>query len=164
MENSHVAELLDDALTLFERPRGTVEAGLNVDEAALLQLRKACRLIEAATFLRDYDGYYTVIVETSFAALERTIQFYLLDRELLHEDEYVNHADVYRRGRRAGLYDREFAGKLEMLWRNNRSETYYREGIATEERSERLLALAEQLHDHVLQLAGREHECICIEV
>lgn len=126
-----------------------------------LQLRKACRLLDAATFLQEEDGYYTVIVETSFAAVERTIQFYLLDTDLLHEDEYVDHEEVYRRGKRAGLYDQEFAGKLDTLWRNNRSDTYYREGIATEERAQKMLELAEEIHRYVLQIAGQRHECIC---
>lgn len=162
MENSVIERLLDEAQTLFERPGENFEEGLDVDDPGLLQLRKACRLIDAASFLQEQDGYYTVIVEASFAAIERTIQFYLLDADLLHEDEYVDHEEVYRRGRRAGLYDEEFAGKLDNLWRNNRSDTYYREGIATEERSEKMLELAEEIHEYVLQLAGQSHECICV--
>lgn len=161
MENSNIENLLDEAQTLFKRPGENFEEGLDVDDATLLQLRKACRLIDAATFLQKLDGYYTVIVEASFAAIERTIQFYLLDNELLHEDEYVDHAEVYARGRQAGLYEQEFAGKLDTLWRNNRSDTYYREGVATEKRAEKMLDLAEEIHSHVLQLAGQKHECIC---
>lgn len=161
MENSHIEGLLDEAQTLFERPGANFEAGLDVDDPALLQLRKACRLIDAASFLQERDGYYTVIVEASFAAIERTVQFYLLDTDLLHEDEYVDHEEVYRRGKEAGLYDEEFAGKLDNLWRNNRSDTYYREGIATEKRARKMLELAEAVHRHVLYLAGQRHECIC---
>lgn len=161
MENSDAEQLLDEAQSLFEQPGRQFEDGLNVDDTALLQLRKACRLIDAASFLQEQDGYYTVIVESSFAAIERTIQFYLLDTDLLHEDEYVNHETVYERGSQAGIYDAEFAGKLDTLWRNNRSDTYYREGIATEERAGKMLELADAVHSHVLQLAGRRHECIC---
>lgn len=161
MENSRIEELLDEARTLFERRGERFEEGLDVDGSSSLQLRKACRLIDAAKFLQESDGYYTVVVETSFAAIERTVQFYLLEQGLLHEDEYASHEDVYGRGTQAGLYDEEFAGKLETLWRNNRSDTYYREGIATERRAEKMLELAESIHRHVLQLAGRRHECIC---
>jgi len=161
MDDSDIEELLDEAQTLFERPGIAFEDGLDVDDSTLLQLRKACRLIDAAQFLREQDGYYTVIIETAFAAIERTIQFYLLDTGLLHEDEYVNHENVYRMGEDAGLYGREFAGKLTNLWRNNRSETYYREGIATEARAEKMIELAEAVHSHVLHLAGQSHECIC---
>lgn len=161
MDDSNIEALLDEAQSLFERPGDQFEDGLDVDDPALLQFRKACRLLDAAGFLQERDGYYTVIVETSFAAIERTLQFYLLDTGLLHEDEYVDHEEVYRRGREAGLYDQEFAGKLTNLWRNNRSDTYYREGIATEKRAAAMLQLAEEIHRHVLQLAGKSHECIC---
>lgn len=162
MEDSDIADVLDDVQTLFERPGDNFEKGLDVDVPTRLQLRKACRLINAAQFLQEEDGYYTVVVEASFAAIERTIQFYLLDTGLLHEDEYIDHENVYKRGVNAGLYDHEFAGKLTNLWRNNRSDTYYREGIATEARAEKMLELAEAIHRHVLQLAGEGHECICI--
>jgi hypothetical protein len=161
MDNSDIEDLLDEATTLFERPGNQFEEGLDVDDPTLLQLKKACRMIDAAQFLQQEDGYYTVVIETSFAAIERTIQFYLLDTGLLHEDEYINHENVYQKGEDAGLYTEEFAGKLTNLWRNNRSDTYYREGIATEERAKMMLELAEAVHIHVLQLAGDSHECIC---
>ena len=161
MDNSDIEELLDEARTLFEGSGTNFEEGLDVDDPALLQLRKACRLIDAAQFLGQENGYYTVIIEASFAGIERSIQFYLLDTELLHEDEYVDHEEVYQRGEDAGLYRREFADKLTNLWRNNRSDTYYREGIGTEDRAQRMLELATAVHSHILQLAGESHECIC---
>jgi len=161
MDNSDIEDLLDKAQTLFERSGTDFEEGLDVDDPTLLQLRKACRLIDAAQFLEQENGYYTVIIEASFAAIERSIQFYLLDTGLLHKDEYVNHEEVYQRGEDAGLYSGEFAGKLTNLWRNNRSDTYYREGVATEDRAEKMVELAEAIHSHILQLAGTSHECIC---
>jgi len=161
VENSSIEDTLDEATDLFERPGRTVEDGLDVDDPALLQLRKACRPIDAATFLSEQNGYYTVVIEASFAAIERTIQCYLLQQDLLHEDEYVDHEQVYERGVQAGLYNQEFAGKLDHLWRNNRSDTYYREGVATERRAEKMLELAEEIHTHVLQLGSRQHECVC---
>lgn len=161
MEDSNIENLLDEAQDLFNRSGHRFEDGLKVDDPALLQLRKACRLLEAARFLQEKDGYYTVTVETSFAAIERTIQFYLLETGLLHEDEFVNHETVYQDGIKAGLYNQEFADKLAHLWRNNRSRTYYREGIATQDRAEKMLELAEAIHSHITQLAGQSHGCIC---
>ena len=70
MENSEIEAVLDEAQSLFERPGTNFEEGLDVDDSALLQLRKACRLIDTATFLQERDGYYTVIIESSFAAIE----------------------------------------------------------------------------------------------
>lgn len=88
-------------------------------------------------------------------------EIYLLDTGLLTRDEYVTHETVYQRGVKAGLYSEEFAGKLENLWRNNRLDTYYREGIATESRAQNMLELAQQIHSHILQLTNQSHECIC---
>lgn len=126
-----------------------------------MQLRKACRLIDAASSLEATNGHYTIVIEAAFAAIERTIQFYLLETGLLDRDEYVDHRTVYDRGFEAGLYDESFREKLFALWRNNRSDTYYREGVGTEDRAHTMLALAEAVHAHVLQLAGKRHECIC---
>lgn len=161
MESSTVENFLDEARTLFDERPEHVEAGLAVDSAELLQLRKACRLLEAANTLIAENGYHTVVIEASFGAIERTLQFYLLEEEFLHPEEYVDHQTVYDRSHEAGLYDREFKEKLVGLWRNNRSRSYYREGVGSEKRAEKMLELAEAIHSHVLQLAGRSHECIC---
>ena len=127
----------------------------------MLQLRKACRLLEAGKHLKAENGYYTVIIETSFAAIERTLKFYLIYHDFLDPEEYVDHKEVYDRSSEAGLYNPEFKEKLVSLWRNNRPRSYYREGVGSNERADQMLELAEQIHEHVLQLAGESHECIC---
>jgi hypothetical protein len=161
MDNSRTEELLDEVLELFEHHGGDIEDGLDTDDIELLQLRKACRLLDAAASLEADNGYYTIVIEAAFAAIERTIQFYLLQTGLLHEDEYIMHDTVYERGFDAGLYSEVFKEKLTGLWRNNRSETYYREGVGTAKRAHTMLKLARSIHHHVLQLAGEHHECIC---
>lgn len=161
MQNSRIDDLLDEADTLFERPGKDVEEGLDVDDPALLQLRKACRLLTAAEFLENHNGYYTVVIEASFSVVERSIQFYLLHRDFLAPEEYVDHTAVYRRGEKAGLYDAEIRDRLLALWRNNRSENYYREGVGTANRAAIMLELAQEIHRHILQLAGSRHECLC---
>jgi hypothetical protein len=161
MQESRIDDLIDDAERLFERPSETIEEGLDVDDPALLQVRKACRLLTAAKFLVEHNGYYTVVIEASFAAIERSIQYYLLEKDFLTPEEYVDHTLVYRRGEEAGLYDAEIRDRLAALWRNNRSKTYYREGVGTADRATIMLDLAQALHQHVLQLAGSRHECLC---
>ncbi|MFB6197368.1 MAG: hypothetical protein ABEI52_03730, partial [Halobacteriaceae archaeon] len=151
----------DEALETFRHAPETPEEGLDVDDPTILQLRKACRLLEAAEFLEAENGYYTVVIETSFSVIERTLQFYLLDTGLLHDDDYVSHEQVYDLGEQAGLYNQDIRDKLLGLWRNNRSRTYYREGIGSQQSATHMTTLARQLHDHVLQLAGSSHECIC---
>lgn len=56
------------------------EDGLDPDanETAVIQLRKACRLLDACRLLREHDGYHTSVIEMSFAAIERTLEFYAL--------------------------------------------------------------------------------------
>jgi hypothetical protein len=143
-----------------EKP-GEVETGLDVESPELLQLRKACRLLETAHHLKTENWYYTVIIETSFATIERTFQFYLINYNFLDPEEYIDHREVYRRSGEAGLYSPEFKEKLVSLWKNNRSRSYYREGVGSRQRAEKMLQLAEAIHIHVLQLAGETHECIC---
>jgi hypothetical protein len=161
MENSSIEDKLDEIQDLFDGRPTNVESGLNVDEPEMLQLRKACRLLKAAEHLREKNGYYTVVIETSFAAIERTLQFYLLENGFLEPEEYVDHREVYERAHEAGLYNQRFKQKLIALWRDNRSRSYYREGVGSQKRAEQMAQLAEEIHSHVLQLAGQRHNCIC---
>ena len=161
MDDSHIEGNLDKAQQLFDQDPDGVENGLEVSSAELLQLRKACRLLEAARHPKSENGYYTVVIEASFAVIERTLQFYLLKNDFLHPDEYVDHREVYERSSEAGLYSNNFKEKLVALWRNNRSRSYYREGVGSRDRAHQMLELPEKIHDHVLQLAGESHECIC---
>lgn len=77
----------------------------------------------------EEDGYYTLVIESSFSVIERTIQFDLLEEEIHEVDDYVTHESVYEVGQRTGLYDADFGDRLLELWRNNRSRTNYREGL-----------------------------------
>lgn len=51
MENSDVADALEAAERSFERTPDNVETGLDVDDAELVQLRRACRLLAASRLL-----------------------------------------------------------------------------------------------------------------
>ena len=66
----------EDALS-GQLGRPDYEEGLDPDEhdADVIQLRKACRLLDACRLLRDHDGYHTSVIEMSFAAIERTFEF-----------------------------------------------------------------------------------------
>jgi len=161
MDDSDIEEHLDSVLELFNGRPQSVETGLDVEASEMVQLRKACRLLEAGRRLNDEDGFYTLVIEASFAAIERTLQFYLIERGVMSAEEFVGHEEVYERGVSAGLYGEGFKEKMAALWRNNRSRSYYREGVGTDERATEMLELAAQIHDHVLQLAGRSHECVC---
>lgn len=51
MENNSVVTALEAAERSFEREPETIEEGLDVDDAELVQLRRACRLLAAASYL-----------------------------------------------------------------------------------------------------------------
>jgi len=118
-------------------------------------------MLEAVQSLQAQNGYYTVIIEASFASIERSIQFYLREKDYIREDDFVDHRNVYDLGENAALYSTDFKQKLVQLWENNRSRTYYREGVGTDKSARLMVDLAEQIHRHILQLAGESHECIC---
>lgn len=62
MSSTRIEQLLDDAQAAFDRQPTDIETGLDVSDPALLQLRKACRLLAGAEALRE-RGYYTLVIE-----------------------------------------------------------------------------------------------------
>lgn len=159
MTSKEFEAALADAEDAFQRTPENPEVGLeHVSDSVALQLRKACRLLDAAAFLLDRNGHYTVIIESSFVAIERTIQFYIEEKG--HDVAGQRHTEVYEVGVRAGLFSRDIADRLEELWIENRSESYYRTGVAGEYRARTIHALAVGLHDEVIRLT-RSRDCIC---
>lgn len=99
--------------------------GLAVDDQALVQLRKACRLLEAARTLRRQNGYYTVVIEASFVAIEGSIQAFLLARGYTRPDDLRHgHTRVYNRAGEVNLCSEDLAARLTQLWEQNRADVY----------------------------------------
>lgn len=161
MKNNDVIEALDAAERSFQRSPERIEEGLDVDDAALVQLRRACRLLAAATRLRD-DDYYTVVIESSFVAIERTIQFRLIHDGAMDGSEVISsHRRLYERGADIGLYDEAFCDRFAELWNRNRTKTYYRLGIATRAQADATFDLATAIHHHLVEGSDAAHECLC---
>lgn len=147
--------------TAFRHGDQDAEAGLDVSDAGLVQLRKACRSISGADQLLA-DGYYTLAIEAGFTSIEKTFLFWLIKDG--HQDPAVppqSHTTAINRSADVGFIDPEVANRLETLWRDNRSQTYYQHGLATRERAETILTLATEIHSRVIHLAGQNHDCIC---
>lgn len=156
-----LAAELDAAEWAFEEGGQTREAGLDVDDAGLVQLRKACRSLAGADRLRD-AGYYTLVIEAAFTSIEKTLLFWLIQER--HHDPSrppQSHTTATHRSVDTGLIDEEVGSRLVDLWDANRARTYYQDAIATEPRAEALFQLATRLHEHALRLAGVPHECVC---
>lgn len=161
MESNELESLMGSAEQVFEREARNVEDHLDVSSAALLQLRKACRLLQAAERLHE-KGYYTLGIEAAFVSIERTIEFRLLEQEVFESDTLPqNHTDVYESGANLGLYSEAFQMRLVDLWKDYRSKTYYRNGLASAKRADCMTELARELHRHVLGFPQQGHECVC---
>jgi len=161
MDSSYVEDSLEDAQQAFERTATQKESGLDIDDDALLQLRKACRLVDAARYVRTQNGYYTVVIESTFVAIERSIHFYLLYATGMDSTEFVTHADIYKRGAEANLYSQSFGDRLREVWRENRSKTYYRQAVGDQTQADAMLQLATDIHRYIVEHVSVSHECIC---
>lgn len=161
MSSRRIEALVDEAQAAFDRPPEDLEPGLNVQDAAILQLRKACRLLAGAQKHLD-AGYYTLVIEASFATIERTVEFRLLERGRAEpRDLPGTHAGVYREAAAAGMFSESVATALGDLWRDHRAKTYYQDGLASRARAAAMLELAREVHDFTVGHASQGHECIC---
>lgn len=161
MSSTRIAELIAETKAAFDRPPTDIEAGLDTDSASLVQLRKACRLLSGADMLRE-QSHYTLVIEASFGAIERTIEFRLLERGAVQPDDLPGtHSGVYRDAAALGIFDESVASELAALWREYRAKTYYQDGLATADRADRMSALAHEIHAFVVGRSSQGHACLC---
>lgn len=160
MSGSRIDTLIDETQAAFDRRPAEVEDGLDTAEADVLQLRKSCRLLAGAELLLD-RGLFTIVVESSFVAIERVIEFRLLEGGIEPRDLPGTHPGVYRQAARRGILSEEAATELRDLWRDHRAKTYYQDGLATKLRAEKLFELATEIHDFVVNQSSKKYECIC---
>ncbi|SFR98128.1 hypothetical protein SAMN05216559_1977 [Halomicrobium zhouii] len=161
MSSTRIEQYIDDVQAAFDRRPAQIESGLDVDDASLLQLRKACRLLAGAASLRD-EGYYTLVIEASFVAIERTVEFRLLERGTMEPADLPGtHPGVYREAASIGIFAESTAEDLADLWREHRAKTYYQDGLAAADRAEKMYALATEVHAFIVGRSTRGHECFC---
>lgn len=161
LELDDVEPLLTEAEEAFRRSGQRREEGLDVSDAGLVQLRKACRSLSGAEQLLS-DGYYTIAIEASFTSIEKTLLFWLI-HEGYHDpaNPPQSHTTAIERSAEVGYLGDEVASRLVDLWVTNRVQTYYQNGLATHERAEALLELASEIHAYIVDLVGIRHECVC---
>lgn len=131
------------------------------NQPPVIQFRKACRLLDACRTLREYDGYHTSVIEMSFAAIERTLEFYALSVSNDSIDNFQNHTRAYDRAAALGVCSEHTARRLKTLYTDNRSAAYYRDTVATTEQAEMMFILAVTIHDHVKNFSQQPYECRC---
>ena len=161
MSSTRIEQLIDNVQAAFDRRPAEIESGLEVEDAALLQLRKGCRLLAGAEALRE-EGYYTLVIEASFVAIERTVEFRLLERGSMQPvDLPGTHPGVYREAAAVGIFSESTSEDLADLWRNHRAKTYYQDGLAAADRAEHLYTLATEVHTFIVGRSSQSHECLC---
>ena len=163
MSSTRIERYIGAAQEAFDRRPTEVEPGLAVGDVALLQLRKACRLLAGAETLREAN-YYTLVIEASFVAIERTVEFRLLERGTMQPDDLPgSHPGIYREAAGAGVVAESTAADLADLWREHRAKTYYQDGLASADRAEAMYALASEIHTYIVGRSRQGHECLCDE-
>lgn len=161
MSSTRIEQLIHDVQVAFDRPPTVIEPGLDVDDAARLQLRKACRLLAGANSLRN-EAYHTLVIEASFVAIERTVEFRLLERGTMQPDDLPGtHPGVYREAAAVGIFSETIAENLADLWRDHRAKTYYQDGLAAADRAAAMYALGSEVHAFVVGRSPQGHECLC---
>lgn len=161
MSSTTIESLVDEVQQAFDEPPEHIETGLDVDDAALLQLRKACRLLTGSERLLE-AGYYTLVIEASFATIERSIEFRLLDRgEMDPRNLPGSHMSIYGEAADIGMFSERVANDLADLWSDHRAKTYYQDGLAAATRARRLHDLATEVHLFIVGQSSRGYECLC---
>ena len=156
-----VTAALSTAQESFRRHQGELEETLDPANAETTQLRKGCRMLEACRTLRLNDGYHTSVIEMSFGAIERTLQFYVLVESNDTIGDFQTHRYAFDRAAELGLFSRSLCDDLIELRRQNRSAAYYRNTVATDEQAEAMFGLAVEIHDFVTRHLRRSEECGC---
>jgi hypothetical protein len=147
-----------------------LEPGFSIDDESWeVQLKKGCRLLEISRQISDETGplkqyeFYCLTIEIAFASMERTIQAYLLKKEIMTPDERIDkHSTCFEKAGRSGLLD-ETASKLMIeLWSRYRSQLYYRHDIPSRIGANAMQSLAIKLHDYVIKTDDSlDTCCIC---
>lgn len=141
------------------------ERGLEEGPSWEIQLRKACRFLAAAQhglLRRPKPGFYTGVVELSFAAVERTLQAQLMNQKGFEAEDFRRHLYAIQEAGARGAIPRDVALVLEDVWFEFRNENYYRSGIAGRSAAEAMLRLAEALHAQLKSRhASLRGACIC---
>jgi len=161
MSSTRIDQLVTEVQAAFDRRPTQIEPGLDVEDAALLQLRKGCRLLAGADTLRDAE-YYTLVIEASFVAIERTVEFRLLERGTMDPNDLRAHIQECIEKRLLSGFSLNRSPKIWAdLWREHRAKTYYQDGLAAADRADTMYELASEIHEFVVGRSRQGHECIC---
>ena len=155
MSSTRIDRLVNEVQAAFDRRPTEIEPGLDVEDAALLQLRKGCRLLAGANALRDAE-YYTLLIEASFVAIERTVEFRLLEQGTMDPNDLPGtHPGVYQEAAAIGLFSESVSEELADLWQDHRAKAYYQDGHVAADRAKAMYELASEIHEFVVSRSDK---------
>lgn len=134
----------------------------HVAEAGEIRFQKACRLLRAAAVLREEGQYYTSVLEHSFAAIERTLEGYLIAVAGADPDEFYDHETAYELAKSRSPLEERTIETIEGLYSKHRTEHYYQETVTTQRQAEEMCAVALCVHDYLAAFDGAlQRYCCC---
>jgi len=155
----NIETALSEADDAFQQRPHRIETGLGTDSAGGLLLRKACRLLAAVDDLADVNGYHTLTIEVSFAAIERSMEYYIVSR---NRDPPATHTRTFEMAAQLGLITVDQGEEFTELWESYRNENYYDDGKATRSRALAMRNLATVVHRQAVKLTqGGAPTCLC---
>lgn len=146
-----VESLLTDGET------GPVQDSLSWQQTdADIQLGKACAMLGTCRQLRNGSNNYVSIVELSFNAIERSFQFYLVDRTMTNSSDYRDHGQVFEDIATRGVFsDENIADRIDAFRSEHRSRIYYDVDRPGRDLALALHDLAEEVHAYVVEYCER---------
>jgi hypothetical protein len=158
----NLTDAVKDAQEAFRHASGAPEEGLGGEsDTAVLQLKKACRLLEAGRTLRQQNGYHTAIVELSFGAIERSFEFYALAHSSDTIGDFMDHTYAYDRAFELGVISANLRDDYRSLYDENRTESYYGDRQVTEQEATAMFRLAEDTHEFLREHPRDHYNCLC---
>lgn len=158
-----ITNALTDSIDAFnEQGIGipTYEDGIDTDADWKTQLTKGCRLLRAVSEI-PAETYYTASIELCFGAIERSLEAFALSEGGNELAEFHDHTYCYERAAALGLLSRETADRLEGLYDENRTDSYYGGKRPTVEQAEAIQRLADEIHRYVTDQLQEGGVCTC---
>lgn len=161
---SAVTAALDSAEDAFEMVGSLpiqYEPDIKSDGDWKTQLTKACKLLDVVTILQDEDDYFTASIELCFGAIERSIEAYAIAMGGDEIADFDDHEESYDRASAHGLFSQETTRRMQDLYGENRTESYYGGNRPTQTQSEAMHDLAEAVHEFVVDQIREGGVCVC---
>lgn len=161
-----VVETLDRIERLVQRPEaGPVQDSLSWQRDgadADIQLGKACAMLGTCRQLRDGTNNYVSIVELSFNAIERSLQFYLVEMTAAESADFHDHSDVFEEIEARNVFsDTAVAARIEALRSRHRARYYYDIDRPGRDFATAMHDIAEEIHQFIVELADAQSRCNC---